>query len=311
MNWLSLITTLPTANATVRMRVWRTLKGAGAAVLRDGVYLLPERADCRTTLEAVASEVVTGGGSAHVLRLEEPAGGEFAALFERSADYAELQAEITRARDGLNRETLPEALKLARKLRKMLECIAAVDFFPGPPQATARAGLEALEAAAARLQSPDEPGADGSLPEPRNTADYRARTWATRSRPWADRLACTWLIRRFIDPDAHFLWLATPTDCPADAVGFDFDGAEFSHHGRLVTFEVLLASFGLAQAGLKRLAELVHFLDVGGPQPAEAAGIEQALLGLRDTLADDDRLLAAADIIFDGLFAAFDKGLRK
>lgn len=123
-----------------------------------------------------------------------------------------------------------------------------------------------------------------------------------------DRLASAWLIRRFIDPKATLLWLASPGDCPPDALGFDFDGATFTHVGARVSFEVLLASFGLETAALQRFGALVHFLDVGGVQPPEAAGIESALAGLRDTITDDDPLLALAGNIFDGLLASFEKG---
>src|SRR5690606_10116625 len=134
------------------------------------------------------------------------------------------------------------------------------------------------------------------------------RIWATRRRPWVDRLASAWLIRRFIDPQAQILWLDSPGDCPPDALGFDFDGATFSHVGGRVTFEVLAASFGLEQAAIARLGLLVHCLDVGGIQPPEAVGIESVLAGLRETLTQDDSLLTAASAVFDGLLANFDKG---
>ncbi len=114
-----------------------------------------------------------------------------------------------------------------------------------------------------------------------------------------------WLIRRFIDPDARFLWLNTPQDCPADALGFDFDNAAFSHVGNRVSFEVLQASFALQDSGLNRIATLVHYLDVGGVQPEEAAGVERVLTGLRETILHDDHLLAAASAVFDGLLAGF------
>lgn len=99
-------------------------------------------------------------------------------------------------------------------------------------------------------------------------------------------------------------------DCPADALGFDFDGATFTHVGARVTFEVLLTSFGLETPALQRFGALVHFLDVGGVQPPEAAGIEGTLAGLRDTILDDDQLFALASHIFDGLLASFVKGQK-
>lgn len=116
------------------------------------------------------------------------------------------------------------------------------------------------------------------------------------------------MIRRFIDPQAKLLWLASPEDCPADALGYDFDGAAFSHIGSRVTFEVLAGSFNLEQPAIKRLGMLVHYLDVGGVAPPEASGVESVLVGLRETLTDDDHLLAAACAIFDGLLVSFDKG---
>ena len=120
-------------------------------------------------------------------------------------------------------------------------------------------------------------------------------------------MASAWLIRRFIDPAARILWLPSADDCPDEALGFDFDGARFSHVGNRVTFETLQASFALDAPGLRRMAALVHYLDIGGAQPAEAAGVERVLAGLRASLENDDQLLDAACAIFDGLLVAFGK----
>ncbi len=307
MKLIALILSLPTENATVRMRAWRALKASGSAVLRDGVYLMPEFDTCRATLEAVATDVQAAGGTAYVIRIEEPEGANFAALFDRSADYAGLLADVAQVREALTSDTALATLKQTRKLRKVFASLAEIDFFPGEAYKQADAALQDLELAAARVLSPDEPhpveGAIGRL----QLGDYQGRTWATRRRPWVDRLACAWLIRRFIDPQARLLWLASPADCPADALGFDFDGATFSHVGARVTFEVLLASFSLESLALRRLGMLVHYLDVGGVQPPETAGVESVLAGLRDAIVEDDQLLAAASSVFDGLLGSFDK----
>lgn len=306
--WIALITSLPTENATARMRAWRSLKASGAAVLRDGVYLMPEREDCRHTLDTVATDVRAAEGTALVVRLEEPAGGNFVALFDRSADFANLLGDIATARAGLSPDTANEALKQARKLRKAFGNLAAIDFFPGEAQKQADAALRDFEQRAAWALSPDEPHPVNEAITQLSLQNYQGRLWATRCRPWVDRLACAWLIRRYIDPQATVLWLATPAECPAEALGFDFDGATFSHIGARVSFEVLLASFSLETPALQRLGSLVHFLDVGGVEPPEAVGIESALAGLRDTILDDDQLLALASNIFDGLLASFEKG---
>lgn len=309
--WIALVVSLPTGNATARMRAWRALKAAGAAVLRDGVYLLPEREVCRAILDGVAADVLASGGSALVMGVSPPPGIAFEDWFERTGDYAELLSEIGRWREAWVAGCGPEAVRQVRKLRKAGQALAAIDFFPGEAQRQAEAALAELESALARSLSPDEPNAvDAAIPR-LDPAAYRGRTWATRCRPWVDRLASAWLIRRLIDPDAQIVWLASPADCPPAALGFDFDGAAFSHVGGRVTFEVLLAAFGIATPALERLAAVVHFLDVGGVPVPEAGGVESILAGLRASLADDDRLLAAAATVFDGLLANFEKTENK
>lgn len=307
MNWLSLITTLPTENATLRQRAWRALKASGAAVLRDGVYLMPQRDDCRATLDGLASDVREGGGTAHVLRVEEPEGTNFTALFDRGNDFATLLVEVGQLRQTLTAETVQDVLRQARRLRKSFSNLVEIDFFPGEAQRQANSVLRELEVACARTISPDEPHTQDGAISRLLVSDYQGRTWATRQRPWVDRLASAWLIRRFIDSHAKFVWLASPSDSPVDALGFDFDGAHFSHVGSRVTFEVLAASFGLEQAAIARLGLLVHYLDVGGIQPPEATGVESVLTGLRNTLADDDQLLETSSVIFDGLLTTFEQ----
>ncbi|WP_410210355.1 chromate resistance protein ChrB domain-containing protein [Aquirhabdus sp.] len=308
MTFILLILTLPTQNATARMRAWRTLKASGAAVLRDGVYILPDQDACRATLHTVAIDVNAHAGSAYVLDAHAPEDAHFESLFDRSPDYAALLNEVIKLREPLTTEQLPETIKQTRKLRKQLSALIEIDFFPNESQPQVTAALQELELHIARSQSPDEPQAVNQAIPRRLIADYQGKFWATRQHPWVDRLACAWLIKRYIDPLAQILWLTTPLDCPANALGFDFDGATFSHVGNAVSFEVLLTSFGLMESGLQRLAALVHYLDVGGVQPAEAIGIESVLTGLRQTIHDDDQLLAAALHVFDGLLAAFENG---
>jgi len=292
------------------MRIWRSLKASGAAVLRDGVYLMPDRTECLATFEHLADEVKASGGSAFVLKTDEPDDGNFVALFDRSEDYAVLLADIAKSSSDLNVVSAPDQLKQARKLRKAFASLSAIDFFPSEAQQQTETALRQLELVIARILSPDEPhSVEGSIAV-LSPGDFQAKTWATRQRPWVDRLACAWLIRRFIDPHAHLLWLAGPADCPKDAIGFDFDGARFSHIDGRVTFEVLLASFSLETPALKRLGGLIHFLDVGGVQPPEAVGIESVLAGLRDAIFDDDQLLAASSAVFDSLLVTFEKGVN-
>lgn len=307
LNWLALILGLPTANATERMRAWRALKASGAAVLRDGAYLLPDTGVCREALAAVERDILAINGTAFILPVMDPDGERFVGLFDRSEDYGKLHAEIEECRGQLNPENALALTKQVRKLRKTYDLLTNIDYFPGKPKQQIDAALQELETAVSRVLSPDEPHSHNIPITVLNRDDFQGRLWATRKRPWVDRLACAWLIRRFIDPNAQILWLDTPQDCPADALGFDFDEATFSHVGNRVSFETLQASFELQESGLNRIAALVHYLDIGGIQPVEAAGVERVLAGLRETITHDDHLLVAASGIFDGLLAGFVK----
>jgi hypothetical protein len=309
MTWLTLILSMPTENATARMRAWRALKSSGAAVLRDGVYLLPSSDRTRETLNAIAHAVQESSGTAYLADTAFPDddSARLTALFDRSADYAELMKSIEPIQAALSPDTAMDALKQLRKFRKVYAQLSDIDFFPGEARRQADAALLELEEGANRALSPDEPHAvDGAIVR-LLVDDYQGRTWATRARPWVDRLASAWLIRRHIDEDARILWLASPAECPESALGFDFDGARFSHAGAKVTFENLVTAFGLQSKGMDRLGAIVHFLDVGGVQPPEAAGVEQVLAGLRATIADDDQLLTLASGVFDGLLASFEE----
>jgi hypothetical protein len=198
------------------------------------------------------------------------------------------------------------ARRRLRQEEREPESITHTDFFPGELQTRTRETLAELVGLTNRRFSPQEPSRGRGEAARRNSRDYVNRLWATRRHLWVDRVASAWLIRQFIDSKAHFLWLENPAECPADALGFDFDGAAFTHVGERVTFEVLLASFGLeADAGLVALGRLVHFLDVGGEPVAEAAGFEAVLAGLREGSADDDELLATTAPVLNALYRRF------
>jgi len=311
-NWLSLVISLPSHRGTSRMRVWRALKGLGAAVLRDGVYLLPENGSTRAALQGLAGEVIHSGGQALVLTIKSIDQQQFEGfrrLFDRTPEYVHLSQTIQKLKAGLTKRRASAAQRQLKKIRREFEAMAATDYFPGPAREQAQQLLSQAEVAANSLLSPGEPHpADGEIRR-LNKKDFQNRRWATRARPWVDRLASAWLIRRFIDPKARFVWLAEPKDCPRDALGFDFDGATFTHVGARVTFEVLLASFGLEEdAALTRLGALVHYLDVGGLPVGEAQGLEMILNGARQQCDNDDELLLEAGKTFDFLYASYTEG---
>jgi len=304
--WQLLVISLPSNRATPRMRVWRALKGLGAAVLRDGVYLLPHSLSAHAAFTQQAQEVVRSGGTAQVLRVDVPEAGQdrqFRALFDRAGDYARIMQDARKLKSGLSPRRSAAALRTLKQLRREFESIHATDYFPGPAAVQAGELLADVEIA---LVAPGEPQMQSGRIPRLNRKDYRGRTWATRARPWVDRLASAWLIRRFIDPRARILWLKDPKRCPRNALGFDFDGATFTHVGARVTFENLLASFALEHdTALLRLGTLVHYLDVGGVPVAESAGLETLLRGARESIPDDDKLLNEASRLFDHLYNAY------
>jgi hypothetical protein len=307
--WLLLIVSLPTPSATARMRIWRALKALGCMALRDGAYLLPAGADREQALQDLADECTQEGGSAWLMAVQPRSADEadvYRQLFDRKDDYAELRRGWKSANRGLASLAVPELARLQRRLQRELEAVQAIDFFPGEASVEAQAAWADFNKRMESLLSPDEPHeTKGRIPQ-LDAGKYQGRTWATRRRLWVDRVASAWLIRRFIDRKARFRWLAKPSDCPKSALGFDFDGATFTHVGDRVTFEVLMASFGLEDdAALMRLAAMVHLLDVGGEPVPEAQGFEAVLAGARERLPDDDALLTETSTVLDSLYAHF------
>jgi hypothetical protein len=306
--WFLFIMSQPGKSTTPRIRLWRLLKGLGAAVLRDGVYLLPQREALRQALEEQVQAVQRMGGAASLLAVEPvtDTDAQFRALFDRSEDYAALLATVAQVRTSVSEATEVRARRQLQHVWREYEALVAIDYFPGPAQVQCVQALAEAEAAVTRLFSPDEPQPLHAGIRRLERTEYRGKRWATRHRVWVDRVASAWLIRRFIDPEAQFVWLRAPQDCPADAIGFDFDGAMFTHTDHHVTFEVLLASFDLVtDAALTRLGVLVHALDVGGVPVPEAAGFEAILTGARASCADDDQVLMAMTPVLDALYTAF------
>lgn len=307
-NWLVLAATLPTRPSGLRVRVWRALRATGAGSLREGVYVLPEHAASAQTLWDLERSIVDAGAQAHLLVVrarDEAQEQALRALFDRSDLYAEFLQSVKEALRRIGKATEAELHKTLRTLQAQLLAHQAIDFFPGQGSRKAADALAALRREVELRLSPGEPAATGVVVAPRASADYQGRTWATRKRPWVDRLGTAWLVRRFIDSKPTFTWLADPRKCPKSALGYDFDGATFTHVGDKVTFEVVAESFGLLEdPALQRLGRLVRCIDIGGIPVDEAPGFEMLIRGLQARHANDDALLAAALPVFDACYAA-------
>lgn len=308
-DWLAIVTSLPTRNAAQRMRVLRTLESMGCAVLRDGVFLLPDTAEHRQALKYQVEYVTQRGGTVTVLNVRAADAAqerEFRGMFDRTREYEELAKAVRGLSAGFGISDPAAIARVLNKQRREFEAIQAVDFFPGPSRKMAEEALTDAENAVNALLFPSEEGRGESLRR-LDPKDYQGRVWATRDNPWADRLGSAWLIRHFIDSQARFKWLDKNEFCPSNAVSFGFDGASFANVGTRVTFEVLLASFGLdSNRALQRVGQLVHYLEVGGTPVPEANGVETLLLGaLRRCDTDMAALLEQSDTTFNLLYDAY------
>ena len=305
--WLAFIASLPVEDPASRMRVLRTLESLGCAVLRDGVFLLPDTADNAQALGRLSEHVSRLGGNAHILRAEalnEAHSRQFQGYFDRSAKYQELAKTVESLKAGFGISDPGSIARVIAKQRREFEAISALDFFPSSAKDHAAKVIRDAEENVNSLLFPQQAGEQSRARA--TQGQYFSRQWVTRRPLWADRLASGWLIRRFIDPEATLVWIEQGQPIPSGAVGFGFEGAEFANTRSLVTFEMLLSSFGLERnTTLARLGALVHFLDAGGTPVAEAPGVETLLEGARRRSNNDDELFRETEKTFDLLYEAY------
>lgn len=302
--WLATIAQLPTQDPAARMRVLRTLESLGAAVMREGVYLLPDTPANRQSLDALTDYIAKVQGMASVLQVDAASAEQQAAftrLFDRSARYDNLIKTVESLRVSYGHSDPSAISRVVHKQRREFEAIAALDFFPSPARARAEEAIATAEAEVRRLLFPAH--APGAL-----TAGEAllGRTWVTHEPLWADRLACSWLIRRFIDPEGTIIWLKKTDAPPVDSITFGFEGAHFSNSATRVTFEEMLVKLDLAKnPALVKIGSIVHFLEIRGTPVAEAAGVQTLLQGAQRRSNSEKELLAEAEKTFDLLYEAY------
>lgn len=301
--WLVIVVQMPLEDPAARMRVLRTLEALGAAVMREGAYLLPETPTNRQSLDTLAEYAVKCAGQAYVLQAQatSPAQVEaFKHLFDRTARYESLVKTVESLRVGFGLSDPSAISRVLHKQRREFEAIAALDFFPTAARERAERAIAEADAAVKRLLFPHTPGQAGPA------ENLLARIWATRKPLWADRLASAWLIRRFIDPEGKVVWLDKSQEPPAGAIGFAYDGAHFSNTRTRVTYEEILVQLKLGDnTALARIGSLVHFLEARGTPVPEAAGVQTLLQGAVRRARSEDELLGEAEKTFDLLYEAY------
>jgi len=203
--WLFCVANLPTDDPEARMRVLRTLEALGAAVLREGVYALPDTPANRQALKPLIDYIAKGGTLVHLLEVgcgSQAQDQAFRRLFDRTARYVELIKVVDSLKIGYGISDPGAIARVLNKQRREFESIGTLDFFPNQTRERAGKVLAEAEAAVNRMLFPPQnrPGVDPGEALVR-------RLWATRKPLWADRLACAWLIRRFVDPEGRVSFL--------------------------------------------------------------------------------------------------------
>lgn len=296
--WLLLTFSLPRKGASLRVSVWRKLQRYGSLPLGNSGYLLPNDTANREKLEWLATTIRGSHGEASVLEvqsIDNYTGSQLAKRFTdaRAADYRELLKDVRRA----SAKKLP--MQIAR-LRERFQEIGSIDFFTSPLR-------ERVERALASLQ---EPQAKQSLPDVGKVSRsaYQNRKWVTRPRPGVDRVMSAWLIRKFIDPKAHFVF-ANEDQKPTDAVPFDMYEGGFGHRGEDCTFETLTKAFRILDKRVAVMGEIVHDADLFDEKfgRREGFGVDEVMKGWAQQNLSDSELLERGMQLAEGIYRSLGK----
>ncbi len=300
--WVLLIHQIPPKPDYFRVKVGRRLQRLGAVAIKNSVYVLPRSDDAVEDFQWQMREIVAGGGEASVCEANFVDGltdTEIEALFRtaRDADYREIVADAQRLRKATGGRG--QIAGDVNRLKRRLADIVAIDFFGAPRRRAAQEELARLEA----QLSPPQP----EVPVQAHPAQApRGATWVTRQGVYIDRIASAWLIRRFIDAEAQFKFVAPEGYRPRPGhLRFDMFEAEYTHEGEACTFETLVTRFGLGDRALRVIAEVVHDIDCkeakfGRP---ETPGIERLIAGIAKQHAEDSVRLERGAAVFDALYA--------
>jgi hypothetical protein len=294
--WLLLLYSLPTKRNTERVAVWRRLKKMGAAQFTTSTYLLPDRPTQHEQFQWLAQQIRDSGGEATLVIVQEIEGltpEKVVSLFNgaRDREYIalkkDLQSFLTKKKKTSAPDTATELERMTRQFRELRE----IDFFESPR------GHEV-----AMLLSHAAGGSKQKLPQ-LSAKDYHRKRWQTRPRPEIDRVGSAWLIRKFIDPEAKFVFASEPPS-RRDVIPFDMVDVEFSHQGEDCTFETLLRRFDISDKAARRIGEMIHDadLDDGKFQQVECIGIDRVLKGWNKSAMTDQEVLSAGCACFDGLY---------
>src|SRR5438094_385579 len=296
--WLLLLFSLPTNRNTERVAVWRRLKKMGAVQIKTSTYLIPDEPAQYEQFQWLAQQIRDYGGDSTLVRAQEIEGltkEKVIAMFNdaRAKDYAALRKSLQgfiKRRKKIDAEIAGAELeRLTRQFREIRE----VDFFDSARGHDVAMLLRRAEGPRRSRQS-----------EVLDAKQYRGKTWLTRPRPEIDRVGSAWLISKFIDPKAKFVF-APIAQAVSDAIPFDMLDAEFSHHGNNCTVETLTKRFAISDKSVAKIGEMIHDADLDDArfQRVEAVGIDRVLKGWAKEGLPDEEILRRGFECFDALYS--------
>jgi hypothetical protein len=287
---------LPATHSAERVAIWRKLKKSGAIQIQTSTYILPDDPPRYETFQWLTQHIRDTGGDATLVRVREIEGLSNERLIElfnvaRAKEYSSLR-EMLRPLTRRTGQTSNFDGKLDR-IRKQFREIRETDFFDSPKAKDVEMVLRKLE----------EPQPKSKTQPKLERRDFRDKIWLTRSRPEIDRVGAAWLIRKFIDPKAKFVF-GNKRGQNQRVLTFDMLGGDFSHDGDDCTFETLIRRFGIQDKVVGKIAEMVHDADLGDDkfQRTECIGIDRVLKGWAKQGLPDKEILRRGFECFDALY---------
>jgi hypothetical protein len=315
MEWLLLIHQIPAKPTYFRAKIWRRLQQLGAVAIKQSVYVMPLQEQALEDLTWVVKEITDGGGEATMIQarfLQGLTDEQVIGLFHaaRENDYGKIIVEAHALRDHWScqagesaADCLLEFRDRLEKLRKQFSQTVRIDFFKAPEQLQAETTLNDIEAILIKHRSWEL-----TTPDSSGIAGLTGRTWVTRANVYVDRIACAWLVLRYVDPDARFRFVkSSPYSPDPGEIRFDMAEAEYTHAMNKCSFEVMVERFGLTDPSLAQVAKIIHDIDLkesafGLP---ETSGIQALFDGIVATTGSDQERINRAGTLLDNLLAFF------
>ena len=316
--WLVLVYQFPKGPDSRRVKVWRRLQAVGAVAIKNSVYVLPCNDQAREDFAWLLTELKGDGADGAILEsrfIDGMSDQQIRDLFNtaRDNDYKALADEIEQVLASLpvaieadDEESRQNAYRALQRARKRIAEIEAIDFFAADGHDNAEDAMRTLNG---RIESgsTSEIAKEVSM-EAAALQDLRNRVWVTRHGVRVDRIASAWLVKRWIDPDAHFKFVASKEYSPDDdEIRFDMFEAEFTHQGDRCTFEVLARLARPDDSALRSIGEIVHDIDLkdGKFDRPETSGIANLVSGIVAGTDDDERRIERGSQLFDDLYQFF------